>query len=55
MVTSHYERRYPALAWNWLLLEVSELRVVSSDPAGAVAAMLSKHQLDSVQPIVERF
>ncbi|CAK6688899.1 RecBCD enzyme subunit RecB [Synechococcus sp. CBW1107] len=55
VVTSHYERRYPALNWDWLLLELSELRVVSSDPAGAVAAMLSKHQLDSVQQLVERF
>ncbi|QPN56991.1 AAA family ATPase [Synechococcus sp. CBW1107] len=55
VVTSHYERRYPALNWDWLLLEFSELRVVSSDPAGAVAVMLGKNQLASAQQLVERF
>ncbi|MCP9818381.1 UvrD-helicase domain-containing protein [Synechococcus sp. Cruz-9H2] len=55
VVASHYERRYPALAWHLLLLDLSALRVVTTDPADAVANMLGKQQLDSALPLVERF
>ena len=55
VITSHYTRKYPALNWDWLLLKLGELRMVSSEPAEAVDAFLMEHQLSSAQVLVARF
>lgn len=55
VLTDHYSRRYPGLCWDWLLQELSALRVVSGDPRSAVGAFLDQHQLGSALALVERF
>jgi len=55
VVCSHYSRRHPGLRWDWLLEELSALRVVSGNPRSAVAALLHQHQLGSALALVERF
>jgi len=54
-ITSHYTRKYPALHWDWLLQELSALRVVSCNPRNATAALVHQHQLGSALPLIERF
>ncbi len=55
IITSHYARRYPALNWDWLLQQLAEQRLVTSDPITAVEAFVVNHHLDSAQALIERF
>ena len=55
VLTNHYSRRYPGFRWEWLLGELSALRVVNGNPSSAVAALLNQHQLGSALALVERF
>lgn len=54
VVVAHYQHRYPALHWDWLLPELAELRLVA-EPLDGVSALAAQHQLGSVQPVIERF
>lgn len=55
VVTAHYQRRYPALDWRWLLGELAALRVVSAAPTRDVQAWLAHQQLGSTQGLVQQF
>ncbi|MCP9916242.1 UvrD-helicase domain-containing protein [Cyanobium sp. ATX 6F1] len=54
-VVNHYDYRYPALDWGWLLTELSTLRLVSVEPVAAVEAFLAEHQLGSTGYLVLRY
>lgn len=55
VVTTHYERRHPALCWRWLLGELAALRIVSADPAKDLELFLQEQQLGSAQGLVQQF
>lgn len=54
VVVAHYAHRYPALDWGWLLQALAELRLVG-EPRSAVAVFTAEQQLESAQPLIERF
>lgn len=54
VVVEHYSHRYPALEWGWLLSALAELRLVA-EPQAAVCSFAEQHQLESAQPLLDRF
>ncbi|MCP9885857.1 ATP-dependent helicase [Synechococcus sp. ATX 2A4] len=54
VVVQHYQYRYPALDWEWLLNALSELRL-AGESQEAVSRFLGQHQLESAQAFLERF
>lgn len=55
ILTRHYARLYPALAWQALLRDLSEQRLVSDCPRTAVREYLLSQHLESALVLVERF
>lgn len=54
VVVEHYDYRYPALDWGWLLQALAELRLVG-EPRSAVARFVVEQKLGSALPLIERF